>query len=149
MPLALSDTTCADRRSNRSIAGIVASALRLSMAKGRVQAWHYLRRCLVPTQIALRVLSTHGPRRNADARPDAEAFTVPCTNGAEQRKPTPKRRINQVAAAICERALQSIHSDSREYAESLLRMYNLKTVTIMRVLYHPTLRRRQHSAAAD
>ncbi|MGB9991979.1 hypothetical protein [Pseudoduganella rhizocola] len=161
MSSTLLETLRADRRGNRRIAGTVASALRLSNAKGRVQAWHYLRRCLVPAQIALRVLSTHGPRRNADARPDDKAFTLPGTNsaGAEQRSLqvaqdasagfAPRRRINQVAAIICERALQRMHTDSREYAESLLRMYNLKTVTIMRVLYDPKLRRRQHSASAD
>jgi hypothetical protein len=150
-----------ERRLNRRFAGIVAAALRLSKAGGRVQAWHYLRRCLIPAQVAFRVLSTHGPRRNADVRPAYDGRTVPGTNagGAEQRSVQadaaqngelmPRRRTNHVSAAICERALQCIHTHSREYAESLLRMYELNTATIMRVLYHPKLRRRQHSAHAD
>jgi hypothetical protein len=144
-----------DRRLDSRVANVVASALRLSGAKGRVQAWSYLRSRAIPTQIALRVLSSRGPRRSSDARPDHQAFTVPGINagGTEQRsvqlslsgseEPTPKRRVNQVTAMICERAVGALQTDSREYAESLLRMYSLKTTTIMRVLYQPELRRQK------
>ena len=161
MPSTTSGNIYGDRRLDRRHAGIVASALRLSSARGRVQAWHYLRGRAIAAQVALRVLSTHGPRRNSDTRPDSESFTVPGTNagGTEQRslefglagemEQVPKRRVNELSAAICERALQSIHTESREYAESLLRIYSLKTATIMRVLYHPKLRRHQRSARLD
>ena len=144
-----------DRRLDSRVAGVVTSALRLSSAKGRVQAWNYLRKQAIPTQIALRVLSSKGARRSSDARPDHQAFTVPGTNagGTEQlsmqvtlsgsEEPTPKRRVNQVTELICERAIAALLTDSREYAESLLRIYSLKTTTIMRVLYHPELRRQR------
>ncbi|UGQ48236.1 hypothetical protein [Massilia endophytica] len=143
-----------DRRIDSRLASVVMSALRLSRARGRVQAWHYLRKRAFSAQIALRVLSTRGPRRNSDVKPGYEAFTVPgtSTGGAEQRSvhmhmpgdavSTLNRRVNETTAAICERAVRAIQTESREYAESLLRMYSLKTATIMRVLYHPTLRRR-------
>lgn len=157
----LLDLKNSDRRLDSRVAILVTSALRLSRAKGRVQAWHYLRRSAISTQVALRVLSTRGPRRNFDAGPDYAAFTVPGTNadGAVQRslqvssgeghETAPKRRVNQVAEAICERAIGAIHTESREYAESLLRMYSLKTATIMRVLYDSKLRRQQGGAKPD
>lgn len=154
-------STHGDRRADCSTSVTIASALRLSRAKGRVQAWHYLRDCSVPAQTALRVLSTEGARRSSDVRPSCHAVTVPGTNaaGSAQRSmlvhgPSDEvfslgRRVNQATEMVCERAVAALLTESRAYAESLLRMYNLKTSTIMRVLNHPELRRKHVGTGVD
>lgn len=53
----------------------------------------------------------------------------------------PNRRTNETIAVICDRAIEFAEIIGREYAESLLRMYGLKTGTIMRVLFDAHNRR--------
>ena len=137
-----------DRRRDSEAAKLVTSALRLNNVKGRVPAWHYLRKRSISAQILIRVLSPHGPRRSSDARPIQRGLTVPGATGAGSEHCSVQaggrgcghlaamRRVIVVPELICESAVYSLQIESREYAESLLGMYSLKkAATVTRVLY--------------
>lgn len=71
------------------------------------------------------------------------SLRTPSTIGsAESSVETPKRRVNLATAAVCDRAVRVLNTAGRQYADTLLQMYGLKTATIMRVLYDPSLRRK-------
>ena len=139
-----------DRRVDSDAAKLVTSALRFNRAKGRVPAWHYLRKCSIPAQILMRVLSLQGPRRSSDARSIHDAPAVPGANavGAEQCGAqaggrecghlAATRRVNVIPGLICERAVYALQMESREYTVSLVGMYSLKKVaTVTRVTAQP------------
>ena len=139
-----------DRRVDSDAVKLVTSALWLKRAKRRVPASHYLRKCSIPAQILMRVLSLQGPRRSSDVRRIHRGLAVPGANavGAEQCGAqaggrecghlAATRRVNVIPGLIYERAVYALQIEKREYAESLVGMYSLKKVaTVTRVTVQP------------
>lgn len=138
-----------DRRKRPQLALVVGAAQRLSRLRGCVPAWRYLRAQSIGSATALRVLSPQGPRRISDDQYATRQAGRPGEGGpALQAAPShrpdstvPERRTNLVIADICDHAVALVNSESRQYAEGLLRIYGLKTATVMRVLFDSRQRR--------
>lgn len=131
----------AERRKDVLFARVVDAGLHVWSANGRVRAWHFLRTRGVRAADALRLLSPAGPRRDAAAAPQQPAPETAGTPEAADQLAC--RRQNHQMAEVCEQGVRLNASHGRQYAESLLRMYGLKTGTIMRVLFDEHNRRRR------
>jgi hypothetical protein len=141
-----------DRRSDTHQAQRVDAALRIDALWGCVSAWHYLRARGTTRAVAMRVLDRGGPRRRTDAQHPAVRDALPRgpDGGIGQRAALATDgglaaaipRSNVAAAYAVERAIELATMESRQYAESLLRIYGLSTATVMRVLFEPHRRRR-------
>jgi len=143
-----------ENRKDIQCAVVVDAGIRINTSWGCVSAWHYLRQRGVDQAVALRVLSPRGIHRSSDtphpalrdrlaAELDTGVDDEDILRRMEKEKNVPQsRRKNDVAAAICERAICFAETNSTQYAESMLRIYGLKVSTVMRVLFEPRSRRR-------
>lgn len=144
-----------ERRINAQCARVINAAIEVDTLWGCVRAWRYLHLRQVAPDVAARVLSKAGPRRDSDAIHPAvrDALARAPTQGIAQRAQGPAggpqtalRRGNLHVALAVEQAIGLSASADRHYAESLLRMYGLDTATVMRVLFQPHRRRRAGAA---
>jgi len=146
-----------EKRNDTKCAVFVDAGIRVNTSWGCVSAWHYLRQRGVERDVAFRVLSPLGAHRATDApHPaardklaaerdtgiDGEDVLRRVRDGTDVPQ---SRRTNEVTAAVCERAIAFSETHGTQYAESMLRIYGLKTSTVMRVLFEPRSRRRCRS----
>lgn len=143
------------KRKNRQMAQAVSAGLNVDILWGCVSAWAHMRSHDVPRDVALRVLSKAGPRRDSDeehpALRDARMAQRPTSRRLAQGTDTvrapalarrfPLPRTNHDLARLIDSAIQLMAVRNRHYAEALLRMYAIQTPTIMRVLFDTRHRR--------
>lgn len=144
-----------ERRVNAQRARVVNAAIEVDTLWGCVRAWRYLHLRQVTPNVAARVLSKVGPRRDTDAVHPAvrdELARAPDqgieqrAQGADDDPQAARRRTNVPVALAVEQAIGLSSTAGRHYAESLLRIYGLNTATVMRVLFQPHRRRRASAA---
>jgi hypothetical protein len=140
-----------ERRVDAQGAKVINAAIEVDGLWGCVRAWHYLRVREMSSTVALRVLSSGGPRRSTDAVHPAvrdalarrpEQGMLQRSHGSGAGPQTEIRRSNVGTAFAVEHAISLSATCGRHYAESLLRIYGLDTATVMRVLFQPQRRRR-------
>lgn len=144
----------AEKRNDTRCAVFVDAGIRVNTLWGCVSAWHYMRQRGVEREVAFRVLSPLGIHRSTDAphpaardklaaQPDTGTDHEDVLRRVRDEMDVPQsRRANDVTAAVCERAIAFAETHGTQYAESMLRIYGLKTATVMRVLFEPRSRRR-------
>lgn len=138
-----------ERRTDVQQKRVVDAAIRVDALWGCVTAWGYLRERGVSRDVALRILSRQGRRRNGETAHAAQRHALAQAAGYGTGQSvgaatgTVQRRSNVAAAFAVERAIEFSLTAGRHYAESLLRIYSLDTVTVMRVLFEPERRRRR------
>lgn len=147
----------AEKRNDTKCAVFVDAGIRVNTLWGCVSAWRYMRQRGVEREVAFRVLSPLGAHRSTDTPHPAarDKLSAQSDTGVDQedvlrRVPDDmdapqSRRTNDVTTAVCERAIAFAETHGTQYAESMLRIYGLKTATVMRVLFEPRSRRRCRS----
>lgn len=146
-----------EKRNDTKCAVFVDAGIRVNTSWGCVSAWHYMRQRGVKPEVALRVLSPLGVHRSTDAPHPAARDKLAAQRETgidhedvlrrvrDETDAPQSRRANDVTAAVCERAITFSETHGTQYAESMLRIYGLKTATVMRVLFEPRSRRRCRS----
>lgn len=131
-------------RLSSPIAEVVATGLDVDMLWGSVNAWAHLRRHHVPPDVALRILSNSGARRDSDASHPAQPSEQlrALKQMANSRTTGTTTRRNKAMSQVVDGAIHLSITRGIQYAEALLKLYPVSSHLIMRVLFDAEHRRR-------
>lgn len=145
----MTNTNAGDRRMNVRARAVIDAAVRVQTLWGTTRAWNYARAYQIDAQTLLRIFSAGQPRRSPCPVPVEHELQV-ALDILDQRgsidsykaKPflTSCPRTDRLTAYACDRAISLLDTHGRAFSMALLRLYHVKTPTILRVLDSDTRR---------